>query len=156
MKARELFELKQDKPVVMFNKNIDNYDHIEFDQHMKARLIDMKEDGEFYLLMFGFWEFAEYNKQFEVPNFNDSNLEPTLKWSETTNYSPHSLIRIYVDYDQEINFLQICPDDFTVPEEVEALSWVVDQFEKVLQGKKAANVEECLLHAHSILAKYDK
>lgn len=156
MNAVELFEQRHSKPVVKFNHNIDNYDHIEFDQNMKARLIDMKDEGDLYLLMFRFSEFAEYNKQFEVPNFNDAQLKPTLKWSETKHYSIDRVIRIYVDYDQEIDFLQICPDDSTVPEEVEALAWVVDQFEKVLQGKKATNVEECLLRAHSILAKYNK
>lgn len=46
--------------------------------------------------------------------------------------------------------------EIDIPEEVEALAWVVDQFEKVLQGEKAANVEECLSHAHTILAKYEK
>ncbi|WP_372011381.1 hypothetical protein NBRC13296_12530 [Paenibacillus chitinolyticus] len=40
------------------------------------------------------------------------------------------------------------------PKEVNALRWVVDQFEKVLRGDKAGNVEECLSYAHTVLKKY--
>ncbi|RRJ55007.1 hypothetical protein EHV15_34455 [Paenibacillus oralis] len=35
----------------------------------------------------------------------------------------------------------------------DALGWVVDQFEKVLAGEKAGNVEESLSYAKSLLGK---
>lgn len=173
MKANVLFEKRNEKPCVLFNENIEKLE-TDFDENMKARLIGMSlAENQCYRLTFDFSEFEEYNKQYEKPTFFDEHDNPTLTWSESRYYPANKLEVFFIDEDSEIDFLQIIPTLFTnnIPEtinqqnlnqkisaseEVEALAWVVDQLEKVLQGEKAANVEECLLHARSILAKYNK
>ncbi|MFX3643523.1 MAG: hypothetical protein ACE3L7_33530 [Candidatus Pristimantibacillus sp.] len=173
MKADELFEIRNDKPIVMFNKLIEKTE-CDFDENMKARLVNMSDaENDCYRLTFDFSEFEEYNKKHEKPNFRDHQDHPILTWSESRFYPANKLETFYIDHDSEIDFLQIIPEplmstspetphldnlskEIDIREEVEALAWVVDQFEKVLQGEIAANVEECLVHAHTILAKYEK
>ncbi|MCW3793980.1 hypothetical protein OM416_20505 [Paenibacillus sp. LS1] len=166
MKADELFEIRNDKPIVMFNKLIEKTES-HFDENMKARLVNMSSaENDCYRLTFDFSEFEDYNKKHEKPNFYDDQQNPSLTWSESKFYPQNKIEIFYIDYESKIDFLQIIPalnminkpeaPQLKIPEEVEALAWVVDQFEKVLQGEKAANVKDCLLRAHSILAKYEK
>ncbi|MFB5759022.1 hypothetical protein [Paenibacillus medicaginis] len=156
MNGRELVDLINKKPVVKFTEKVESEIECGFDDGMMARLVDFRDDGSgCFELKFDFSEFEQHNKRFEKINWYDKQGNPSLRWSETSFYPKNRIETFYIDYDTEINFLEIVTEErINDPEEIVALRWVVDQFEKVLCGEKAGNVEESLSFAHSVLNKY--
>lgn len=155
MKLNEFIELiNKTKPVVRFNNKVETDFETGFDTGMMARAISFNyTDPDVVKIDFEFREFEEHNKNYEKSNWYDKQGNPTLKWSQT-NFYPNSKIEdIYFTVGYDLDCFEIV-DDVPETEEINALRWVVEQFEKVLAGEKAGNVVECLSFANSVLKKY--
>lgn len=102
MTGKELYKLTfQNKPVVKFNKNIEEFE-IGFEQGMMARLVGWKIVGDDYEGIFDFTEFEEHNKAYEQPNYYDKNGIACLKWSETPYYPRDKQEEMFICADEEV------------------------------------------------------
>lgn len=78
------------RPIVTIQSNV--FEEAFLEEGMKARIISLSSDNEenddvVYEFVLDFSEFYDFNKQFAVPNYYDSNREPTLT-AEEAGYMP--------------------------------------------------------------------
>ena len=106
MTGQELFDLikKGIKPVIKFNKEIEDLD-LQFDEGHFARIIDVKLLDDEVEIIVSEKEYADYNKENEVPNWPSDNsvtgnVEYNLKYSD--KHTRKEVISLYQMLTDEI------------------------------------------------------
>lgn len=87
------------KPVVLFNKRIEDQEGY-LEKGMRGRIIGIeKEDNDTFSFKVDFQEFEDFNKQFESSNYYDEKGNPTLTAREAGYYKPQDTVWADIGYE---------------------------------------------------------
>jgi len=145
--------------VIVFNSKTDY--EIDFDDGMKARVVNIIPDDQCHRVFVNFSEFEEYNCNLMLPNYYDSNGQPTEKWCAQSHYPKDGKTDFWVSFvdDRDHKTLVELPFDLTVDrfptvqECLDALERTLDALRLRNLGKPYKCLDEVFAEANQVLKR---
>jgi hypothetical protein len=69
---------------------------------MKARIVGVYEESDYYVFTVQLNEFKEYNKAFEEKTWYDNKMVPCLGWSETPYYPEDGRFDVWTGINEDV------------------------------------------------------